>query len=100
MITANSAGVGVEFDTIFPCEEAYVPPTDDELATYDGCAFTGSSYSAYDDNVDVHRQVYICGQCAQRIRVCTPWLCGTYTRERVVRVVRECLPYARPSHAG
>ena len=82
MITANSAGVGVEFDTIFPCEEAYVPPTDDELAAYDGCAFTGSSYSAYDENVDVHRQVCsdVCAAYA-RVYACQ---CGTYPCERVV----------------
>lgn len=47
----------VDFTTIFPCEESYIPPTDDELGAFDGCAFTGSSYSAYDDNVDVTRQI-------------------------------------------
>ena len=55
-------GVRLEFDTIFPCAESYAPPSDDELAAYDGCAFTGSSYSAYDDADDVRAQIALCSR--------------------------------------
>jgi len=50
-------GTTIEFETLFPCTEEYVAPSDDALGTFDAAAFTGSSYSAYAPDEDVVRQV-------------------------------------------
>lgn len=63
MIRWNApAGVDLQFDRVLPCSSDYEAPTDDELRGYDGCCFTGSSYSANDDVEDVHRQVELMGR--------------------------------------
>jgi GMP synthase (glutamine-hydrolysing) len=52
----------LEFDTVYPCAPDYKDLTDAELSRYDGCAFTGSSYSAYGQEADVLRQVELMRQ--------------------------------------
>jgi GMP synthase (glutamine-hydrolysing) len=49
--------VVVDFETVFPCTPDYTAPREEWLAQFDGCCFTGSSYSAYDDCDDVTRQI-------------------------------------------
>jgi GMP synthase (glutamine-hydrolysing) len=51
------AGVAVERHVVYPCMEGFVPPTDEEMSSFDGAAFTGSSYSAYSLDDDVTRQI-------------------------------------------
>lgn len=50
-------GTQLEFHTIFPCAPDYEAPTDRDLEQYDGAAFTGSSYSAYNEEEDVKCQI-------------------------------------------
>jgi GMP synthase (glutamine-hydrolysing) len=58
MISANSPkNVEIQFDTIFPCHQGYVPLTDDHLSSYDAAAFTGSSLSAYGPEAGVKIQL-------------------------------------------
>ncbi|KAH8054384.1 glutamine amidotransferase class-I [Aureococcus anophagefferens] len=67
MLVANAPrGVRLEFETIFPCSDDYVPPSDDALAAFDAAAFTGSSYSHAPDadaarQVDLMRRTFDCG---------------------------------------
>ena len=49
--------VAIERHVVYPCIEGFVPPTDEEMASFDGAAFTGSSYSAYTLDDDVTRQI-------------------------------------------
>lgn len=49
--------VDIEFEMISPCEEGYEMPSSDYLKKFDGCAFTGSSLSAYGQEPDVIKQV-------------------------------------------
>ena len=53
----------LQLDTIKPCAEDYAVPSTDHLHQYDGFAFTGSSYSAYEDNVDVTKQIELMKAC-------------------------------------
>ena len=46
-------GLPLRFDTVFPCAPGYAALSDEDIAEYDGCAFTGSSYSAYGQEPDV-----------------------------------------------
>lgn len=47
----------LEFEVVYPGSTDFVQPRVAHLQTFDGCAFTGSSYSVYDSHVDVTRQL-------------------------------------------
>jgi GMP synthase (glutamine-hydrolysing) len=47
----------LDFQLIYPGSTDFKMPSVSELRQYDGCAFTGSSYSVYDSHVDVTRQL-------------------------------------------
>ena len=53
----RGGAVQLRFETIYPCSSRYTPPSDAALGQFDGCCFTGSSLSAYDDGSDVHQQL-------------------------------------------
>ena len=55
---APRRSVELRFETIYPCADGFAPPSDAELADFDGCCFTGSSLSAYESgNADIDRQL-------------------------------------------
>jgi len=47
----------LEFELVYPGSIEFDMPSVGDLQKFDGCAFTGSSYSAYDSHVDVTRQL-------------------------------------------
>jgi len=55
--------VHLDMDVIKPCVDGYVMPSTETLSTYDGFAFTGSSYSAYDEHSDVTTQISLMKLC-------------------------------------
>ena len=57
-LTRNAPpNVKLENHILYPCVPSYVPPSDDEIQSFDGIAYTGSSFSAYDEDDDVTRQI-------------------------------------------
>jgi len=57
--------VAITFDKIFPCTTGHVPLSDEELASYDGVAWTGSSLSAYGEQPGVKVQEKLMQQTFQ-----------------------------------
>jgi len=57
--------VDITFDKIYPCNGEYVPLLDDELASYDAVAWTGSSLSAYGEQPGVGVQEKLMQQTFQ-----------------------------------
>jgi len=55
--------VNLDMDIIKPCVEDADMPSIEFLQNYDGFAFTGSSYSAYDTHSDVVRQIDLMKLC-------------------------------------
>lgn len=49
--------VKISFETICPCDPGFKMPSPRDLEHFDGCAFTGSSYSVYDSHQDVTNQI-------------------------------------------
>lgn len=47
----------LKFELIYPGSTSFEMPSVADLQKFDGCAFTGSSYSVYDTHVDVTRQL-------------------------------------------
>lgn len=58
LLTRNvPRGVAIEFVTVSPTNADWKPLTADYLKQFDGCAFTGSSLSVYQDHPDVTKQL-------------------------------------------
>lgn len=51
------AGVTMECVRVSPCLDGFQMPDDSFIQRFDGCAFTGSSYSVYEEVDDVKKQI-------------------------------------------